>query len=54
MASPFDGQSTAILADPRGGDTFLATWRGEYDALDRDLEGLALDEVELYARDVGR
>jgi hypothetical protein len=36
-------------SDRRDWDDFLTTWRDDYDALDRELAGLALDEVELFA-----
>jgi heme-degrading monooxygenase HmoA len=39
-------------ADKRDWERFLATWRSDYDALDRQLDGLALDETELFAGDV--
>jgi heme-degrading monooxygenase HmoA len=33
-------------------DAFLAGWRADYDALDSELEGIADEEVELFAGDV--
>ncbi|HSS68299.1 MAG TPA: hypothetical protein VLK34_07080 [Nocardioidaceae bacterium] len=39
-------------ADRRDWEHFLATWQTDYDALDRQLEGIALDETELFAGDV--